>query len=541
MQLGDPDPAVRDRAEERLTSAGIDARAAVLRGSHSGSPEIADRSKNILKSLPWDLPEDPPPVRQTLQAYGQREPAARKQLTHQLFLLANRQGYGALSRLIVEDPDVSVQWGIAQMFREASARLSNDQTRQLILRADPPAAMCLAGWSLEKQNFPRAVELYVLAVRSAAERNEPCLDALSPVFDTLIGLKRFNKDYDGAADILRIGWTMTLRESDPAHLNYRTLDQLFALHAMHGPLPGFAQDIRNNAAALWRPQVIYSLGRMCEQHRHAWIARFVYELAFLRGFASPQTREASGEFLLEQNWSSLAERELRAIIGTWIVYAATLDSARMRLGMLHANLGHDELAARYLAQALPGLHDRSVWLAIQRGEKHYYGRGAENYLWTVQHFHALRFAIAQNDMPEAEKQSLALATLAPEEPAVALAAIPILKSTSHPEEAKQLFEKVYQGLRRDLAESPDDSRRLNNLAWICAVCHERLDDALVVAKHAAELDPNDANILDTLAEVHFQRGERTEAIESIRRAIEKNPENAYFKKQIKRFEESAKD
>ena len=541
MQLGDPDPAVRDRAEERLKSAGPEARPAVLRGSRSASPEIADRSKRILKGMPWDVPEDPPAVRQTLQAYGQREPAARKQIAHQLFLLANRQGYAALSRLIVEDPDISVQWGIAQMFREASARLSNEQTRELILRADTPAAMCLAGWCLEKQNFARAVEMYELAVRSAAERNEPCLDALSPVFDTLIGLKRFKKDYEGAADLLRIGWTMTLRESDSAHLNYRTLDQLFALHAMHGPLAGFDDDIRNNVAALSRPQVIYSLGRMCEQHGHPWIARFVYELAFWRGIASSETREASGEFLLEQNWSDLAERELRAIIRSWIVYAATLDSARMRLGMLHANLGHDELAARYLAQALPGLHDRSVWMAIQRGEKHYYGRGAENYLWTVQHFHALRFAIAQNDTPEEEKQALALATLSPEEPAVALAAIPILKSTSHPAEAKQLFEKVYEGLRREVDESPDDSQRLNNLAWICAVSREHLDDALAAAKHAMELDPNDANIVDTLAEVHFQRGERAKAIECAQRAVEMNPENAYFKKQIKRFEESAKD
>jgi tetratricopeptide (TPR) repeat protein len=491
--------------------------------------------------MPWDLPEDPPTVRQLLAAYGERIPGARKEVARSLFLLANGQGYAALSRLIVEDPDLSVEWGIAQMFRDASARLSNEQTRQLILRADTPAAMCLAGWCLEKQNFPHAVEMYELAVRSAAERNEPCLDALSPVFDTLIGLKRFKKDYEGAADLLRIGWTMTLRESDPAHLNYRTLDQLFALHATHGPLPGFPDDVRNNPAALSRPQVIYSLGRMCEEHRHTWIARFVYELAFLRGFASPETREASGEFLLEQNWSNLAESELRAIIRSWVVYAATLDSARMRLGMLHANLGHDELAARYLAQALPGLHDRSVWLAIQRGEKHYYGRGAENYLWTVQHFHALRFAVSRHDTPEAEKQALALATLAPEEPAVALAAMPILKSTAHPEEAKQLFEKVYHGLRRDLDESPDDSRRLNNLAWICAVSHEHLDDALAAAKRATELDPNDANILDTLAEVHYQRGERAEALQCAQRAAEINPENAYFKNRVKRFEESAKD
>jgi tetratricopeptide (TPR) repeat protein len=153
----------------------------------------------------------------------------------------------------------------------------------------------------------------------------------------------------------------------------------------------------------------------------------------------------------------------------------------------------------------------------------------------------MRFAVAQNDTAEAEKQALALAALSPDEPTMALAAVGVLKSTSHDAEAKQLFDKVYQGLQHDLDQAPEDPRQLNNLAWICAVAHEHLEDALTAAKRATELDPNDANILDTLAEVHFQRGERDEAIQCIRRAIELEPANDYFKTQMKRFEKSGKD
>src|SRR5439155_15608026 len=128
------------------------------------------------------------------------------------------------------------------------------------------------------------------------------------------------KEYGEAAELMRVAWALTLRESDPQRINFRVLDELFALHAEHGPLPGFGTDVGGNPGALWRPQVIYSLGRMCQNHRRARAAKILYELAFLRGLGAPETREAAGEFLLEQNWAELAERELLAITRSWFAF-----------------------------------------------------------------------------------------------------------------------------------------------------------------------------------------------------------------------------
>jgi tetratricopeptide (TPR) repeat protein len=70
-----------------------------------------------------------------------------------------------------------------------------------------------------------------------------------------------------------------------------------------------------------------------------------------------------------------------------------------------------------------------------------------------------------------------------------------------------------------------------------AKCSRRLEEALKHAQKAVELSPDKAAYVDTLAEVHFQRGDRDEAIRHIRRCIELEPDSQYFHEQLTRFEQ----
>jgi tetratricopeptide (TPR) repeat protein len=535
-QLGDPDPALRQQAEDRLMDMGIDAREALLRGTQSTMPAIADRSRQILQDLPWYLPEDPPFVRRLLTDYGSKQPASRMEVARQLFGLQQGEGFNALLRLMVEDSDRQVEWCIEQTFRDNSARLSPRQTERLVLATDKPAALCLAAWSMEPSDFGRAIELYELAVRSVNESDEPCLAQLAPTFDRLIGFHQFRQEYEKSAELLRMKWTMSRRELEIGGPAPTALDDLFALHAEHGPLAGFAGDLRTNADQLLRPHVIYALGKLCEKRNDFFAASILYHLAYAMSSFSPELREGVSEFLLEQHWSTLAERELEAITQSWFTPAQMADGARMRLGLLYSSLGDDKNASQYLAQALPGLHNRSVWIALQHGDHHLYGRGAENYLWTVQHYHALRFAKSQHDEPEADRQALAIAKLAPEEPTFALVAVPVLQANHHTKEANDLFNKAYAAAHRALDEAPDNPLRLNNVAWLCAICDEKLDEALSLALRAEKLDADDPNLADTVAEIQFRKGNVDDAIEQINRAIQLDPKSDYFKAQLKRFE-----
>jgi len=81
---------------------------------------------------------------------------------------------------------------------------------------------------------------------------------------------------------------------------------------------------------------------------------------------------------------------------------------------------------------------------------------------------------------------------------------------------------------------------LNNLAWMIATGDapddEELDVALRLAEQAADATERaEPNILDTLAEVHFRRGEPDVAVEVIEEAIRIDPEEAYYREQRERF------
>jgi len=88
---------------------------------------------------------------------------------------------------------------------------------------------------------------------------------------------------------------------------------------------------------------------------------------------------------------------------------------------------------------------------------------------------------------------------------------------------------------------------LNDAAWLIATGRDAtrpaLDRADELAERAvSETDRMDPNMLDTLAEVQFQRGDAQAAVETIDEAIALAPEVAYFREQRRRFEgERARD
>ena len=98
-------------------------------------------------------------------------------------------------------------------------------------------------------------------------------------------------------------------------------------------------------------------------------------------------------------------------------------------------------------------------------------------------------------------------------------------------------ERVAGLLTRTLKRPDADAGTLNALAWFTATHDLHLDEALVAAERAVALSPEDSNILDTLAEVHFRRGEVQQAIAVMKRALELSPKDAYLQGQLERFQQ----
>jgi tetratricopeptide (TPR) repeat protein len=101
-----------------------------------------------------------------------------------------------------------------------------------------------------------------------------------------------------------------------------------------------------------------------------------------------------------------------------------------------------------------------------------------------------------------------------------------------------LFGKVFTAISDQLQRYPRSALLHNNLAWVSARCHRRLDNALQHALRAVELDPDNAAYLDTLAEAHFHLGDRDAAVRHSRRAVELQPQDATLKEQFRRFEQA---
>lgn len=115
--------------------------------------------------------------------------------------------------------------------------------------------------------------------------------------------------------------------------------------------------------------------------------------------------------------------------------------------------------------------------------------------------------------------------------------MPVMIEAGQKEAAEKLFADVASEYERVCREFPHSARFHNELAWLEARNNRRLDDALTHAQEAVRLRPDAPGFADTLAEVHFRRGDRDKARELARENLAQEPGNKHFQEQLKRFEE----
>lgn len=80
--------------------------------------------------------------------------------------------------------------------------------------------------------------------------------------------------------------------------------------------------------------------------------------------------------------------------------------------------------------------------------------------------------------------------------------------------------------RQALALNPDFLPAINNLAYLLAEQGKDLDEALRLARHANDLQPDDPYVLDTLGWVYYQRGLYPDAVRELRSSVSQLPASA---------------
>jgi Tetratricopeptide repeat len=108
-------------------------------------------------------------------------------------------------------------------------------------------------------------------------------------------------------------------------------------------------------------------------------------------------------------------------------------------------------------------------------------------------------------------------------------------------EAEELFARVYAVWDAVCKDWPRSAWAHNNAAWLAARCRRDLDAALDHARKGVGLDPDNAGYLGTLAEVHFQRGDKDKAVELMKKCIDLQPKDQYSRKQLRRMQAGDRD
>lgn len=81
---------------------------------------------------------------------------------------------------------------------------------------------------------------------------------------------------------------------------------------------------------------------------------------------------------------------------------------------------------------------------------------------------------------------------------------------------------------------------MNNLAWTYAQMGINLDEALDLSKNSLEIEPENPNYLDTVAEIYYLKKEYYRALTYIRKAVDLDPPNPeYYRRKMEKIKKLA--
>lgn len=113
--------------------------------------------------------------------------------------------------------------------------------------------------------------------------------------------------------------------------------------------------------------------------------------------------------------------------------------------------------------------------------------------------------------------------------------LPAVRAAGLKTEHDAWYRKSFTNLRGMIDRYPDADNLRNTAAWFASRANRDLDLAEKDIMAAISLNPNEAAYLDTMAEIHFAKGDRAKAVEWSNRAMSHAPTDDQIRKQAERF------
>ena len=146
-----------------------------------------------------------------------------------------------------------------------------------------------------------------------------------------------------------------------------------------------------------------------------------------------------------------------------------------------------------------------------------------------------RRLLAAGNADEAVRSARACLAVLPGGSDVVTPLVPELDKLGRAADADALFRAVLDVYERQTKEYPRSAWAHNAAAALAANCRRELSAAFAHAKAAVELEPEVRGYKETLAEVHFRRGDREPALALMRDLAKADPRNQLYKRQLARY------
>ncbi|HVT89203.1 MAG TPA: hypothetical protein VHD56_10155 [Tepidisphaeraceae bacterium] len=535
--LNDADSQKRIQAENELARLGLSARPALVEASRSSNPSIAAAASRLLLAQPWFSDKDPYPVQILLNGYGTSNEAERIKVISNLAQLPGEVSHPALLRLIMEDPSEDVCWKIVTVLCPPINKVVPDPgiqhlaLREMARRLNPsdarPAALVLAGRAWIWKDRAKALDYLARALRAESRRASYDDNELDFAFDRLAQAAVAEHRYDDAAQLRR---DQSARIGVTQNSNFRAVYELFFLHGNYGPLKGFEGDVQRFSDQVDEPQVLYAISRAYARSGRMLESLMIDQTA-LNASLEPLSRKLVIQSMEGIGWRDLIPREGNALLGVEDDLSYRLEGHEF-LANLASRTETDALAIDHFGAI------RSVYQQITNASND--PVAIQEAIQRLDREIAMHTARIAEKAGDAATLSACLDKIVADREASTDANVvenvyPMLVAHNGKPDAERLFNDAYLNSRQRLAIDPDNPEYLNNIAWLCARCDQKLPEALDFAKRAVLAEPYEASFIDTLAEVNFRVGNAAESVKLEIRALDLEPNDAFMTRQLARF------
>lgn len=328
-------------------------------------------------------------------------------------------------------------------------------------------------------------ELAMNVLKKALDINPDALDIHRPMAALYVRMK----DYDAAEGSLR-----SILTANPDDL--RTIMELGDLFMMSGEFAKAEQKYKEIIEkAPLHPLAYLKAGRLHIQQNNWQAAEEVIKKGFTLNPDTPALLSALIEIYLHQG------KEDAAIAAGKEEVSRRPDSpiGYTLLGQIYANLQRYQDAEEMLKKAIE----------LEPA-------------WQTPYNSLVQLYIQQGKQEQAITELEAMKLAAPDNLTTYLSLAILYERTGQYDKARTSYEQLIE-------KKPDSWVAANNLAFFLSQ-HSRnqedLDKALMLAKEANNLRPDNEFVLDTLGMVHFRRGEYDKAMSFLDKALEKSPDKA---------------